>query len=119
MTIRRITFPLSHLICLVFLFWLTISPIVNAERGAFSTPSAGARDRVFGEAFVAIADDANAVRWNPAGITSLLQTEITFSHANLFTFGGGYFDYSANSASLNRDFVGVVFPKLRFPIGIS
>ncbi|MBI1922936.1 hypothetical protein HYR99_01665 [Candidatus Poribacteria bacterium] len=104
---------------LIFLLCLTVSPISEAARGAFSTADAGARGQLFGEAFVAIADDADATRWNPAGIPSLLQTEVTFSHTNLFTYGGGYFDYASDSNSINQDFVGVAFPNLRVPIGIS
>ena len=107
-----------QIICLTFLFGLTISPIASAERGAFSIPSGGARDGIFSRAFVAIADDANASRRNPAGISSLLQTEFTFSHTNLFSLGG-YFDYTETSRGVNQDFVGVAFPNSRLPIGVS
>ncbi|MCZ6680047.1 MAG: tetratricopeptide repeat protein [Candidatus Poribacteria bacterium] len=106
-------------VCSVFLLSLTVSVYGDAGRGAFSTDITGTRARTFGEAFVAIADDANATRWNPAGLTSLLQPEFTFSHTNLFTLGEKYFDYTSDSTGLNQDFIGVAFPTSRFPIGIS
>ena len=40
----------------------------------------GARAAAMGEAYVAIADDATAVYWNPAGIARLSGQSITFNH---------------------------------------
>ena len=51
---------------------ITLCAATNAlatGRGAFAGDSVGARASIFGEAFVAVADDANALKWNPAGIT--------------------------------------------------
>lgn len=42
----------------------------------------GARAGGMGEAFVAIADDATATWWNPAGLAFLDKREITFMHVN-------------------------------------
>jgi tetratricopeptide (TPR) repeat protein len=109
----------THLVCLALLLNLPIASAVASGRGAFSTATAGTRSNTFGQAFVAVADDANTARWNPAGLPSLLQTEFTFAHTNLFTFGGGYFDYASASDSINQDFVGVAFPNSRLPVGIS
>ena len=106
-------------ICPVLLFHLIFLSFAESGRGAFSTSGGGARDRIFGESFVAVADDANAMRWNPAGIMLLQQSEITFSHANLFSLGSGAFDYSDTSSSVNEDVVNVAFPNFTVPFGIS
>lgn len=89
-----------------------------AGRGAFAGDSIGARPSILGEAFVAIADDANALRWNPAGLGRLLQPEITSSHIHFFNLGG-YFDYSKDSNAINEDFIGFVLPNHIAPVGIS
>jgi len=44
--------------------------------------SPGARPAGMGEAFVAVANDASAVFWNPAGLAYQTGREITFMHAN-------------------------------------
>jgi len=44
----------------------------------------GARPMGMSGAFIAIADDANTVMWNPAGITQLSQQELTMMWTNLF-----------------------------------
>ena len=40
----------------------------------------GSRPNGMGEAFTAVADDNNAVYWNPAGISMLSKKEISFTH---------------------------------------
>lgn len=40
----------------------------------------GPRPAGMGDAFVAVADDVNAVNWNPAGLTSLSDTELQLLH---------------------------------------
>ena len=40
-----------------------------------------------GGAFVAVADDANTITWNPAGLPGLRRTEITSTYANLYNLG--------------------------------
>jgi hypothetical protein len=87
-------------------------------RGAFAGDSVGARASILGEAFVAVADDANALRWNPAGLAQLLQPEMTSSHINFFNMGG-YFNYTENSSAINEDFIGFVLPNHIAPVGIS
>ena len=54
--------------------------------------SPGARAAGMGEAFVALADDATAVYWNPAGLAFQDQREISLMHANwLPQFGADLF----------------------------
>jgi hypothetical protein len=87
-------------------------------RGAFAGDSVGARASILGEAFVAVADDANALRWNPAGLSQLLQPEMTSSHINFFNMGG-YFNYTENSSAINEDFIGVAWPNHLATVGLS
>ena len=44
----------------------------------------GSRPMGFSGAFTAVADDANAIMWNPAGMAQLSQQELTTMRANLF-----------------------------------
>ncbi|MBD3385539.1 PorV/PorQ family protein [candidate division KSB1 bacterium] len=47
----------------------------------------GARPMAMGEAFVALANDGNALYWNPAGLASLNHYEINSMYANLYQTG--------------------------------
>ncbi len=47
----------------------------------------GTRPFGMGEAFVAVADDGNAISWNPAGLVRLERTQASFAQANLFGLG--------------------------------
>ncbi len=51
---------------------------------AFLEIGAGARAQAMGGAFTAIANDATAMYWNPAGISRLGRMEATFNYANWF-----------------------------------
>ena len=51
---------------------------------AFLEIGAGARAQSMGGAFAAVADDATAMYWNPAGISRLGKVEATFNYANWF-----------------------------------
>jgi hypothetical protein len=51
---------------------------------AFLEIGAGARAQAMGGAFTAIASDATAMYWNPAGIARLGRMEATFNYANWF-----------------------------------
>ena len=56
------------------------------SQGMFLHPAAWGRSAVFGSAFVAVADDASALYWNPAGIARLRHRyQTAFSHAELFS----------------------------------
>ncbi len=48
--------------------------------GAFLKIGVGARAVGMGESFVAVANDASALYWNPAGITQIEKNEVVFSH---------------------------------------
>jgi len=47
----------------------------------------GTRPRSMGEAFVAVADDGNAMYWNPAGLAQLERIQANFAYADLFGLG--------------------------------
>src|SRR5581483_5331266 len=84
--------------------------------GSFASPSSaafqeqlwGARPASMAGAFTALADDANAPAYNPAGISFVTQNEVTFMYARLFSdvnfysgndtsrLGLGYFSYVPN-----------------------
>lgn len=58
--------------------------------------SPGARAGGMGEAFVALADDATATWWNPAGLAYVRNNEVTLMHSNWlpqFKFNDLYYDF--------------------------
>ncbi len=83
----------------VLLVLFILTGIISAQEAgcelSFLDIGAGARPRALGNAFVGIADDANAVFWNPAGIIGLNRIEITLMHSSLFF--GTIYDYIASA----------------------
>ena len=67
---------------LVALFAFQQAYAVSEAALLFLLISPGARSAAMGEAFVAVANDASAVFWNPAGLASQYGKQITFMHAN-------------------------------------
>ena len=66
---------------------------VGTTAAKFLSIPVGARALGMGGAFVAVANDASAMYWNPAGIAQLFQSEAFFAHANWiadiqFNYGG-------------------------------
>ena len=55
------------------------SAIAQQSRTAFTIQGAGARATGTGGAFIAVADDATAVSFNPAGLAQLLRPEVSFT----------------------------------------
>ncbi|MCK5075379.1 MAG: PorV/PorQ family protein, partial [Calditrichia bacterium] len=66
----------------------------------------GARAMGMGETFVAVANDASTLYWNPAGMTNLEKTSLIASHSMWF-------------ADIYHDYVGIVIPKGSNYIGVS
>jgi len=84
----------------VALLCALLSSSVFADKYAaeFLKVGAGARALGMGGAFVALADDASAVYWNPAGIASIDKIEVEAMHAEQF------------GNLINYDFVATAFP---------
>ena len=55
-------------------------------QGMEQIPS-GTRPLGMGGAFVAVADDANTINWNPAGLPGLRRTEFTSTYSDLYKLG--------------------------------
>lgn len=66
--------------------------------GAFMMDGGGARPLGMGSAFVAVADDASATFWNPAGLASVEQRELLVMHSERF------------GDLIDRDFISYVQP---------
>lgn len=73
---------MSKVYLTITLLMLSLVPAEASTRyegypGAYLRFGAGARDLAMDKAFVAIADDATAVYWNPAGLTRIQGAEFT------------------------------------------
>jgi len=76
-------------------------PILGGQRVGISTAEflkigVGSRASAMGDAFVAVANDASALYWNPAGLVQFKDDQLMFSH-NLWV------------VDINHDFVGAVY----------
>ncbi len=72
---------------------LVLSAVAMADGiGAFSAfkSGVGARALAMGGAFVAVADDATAACWNPAGLASLNDTRLAGMSTDLYGIGGAH-----------------------------
>lgn len=95
--------------------WLTvvsaqaqILPVLGAQRAGTATAQflkipVGARASAMGESFVAVANDATALYWNPAGIVQFDRHEIVVSHTEWLVdvrhqFIGGVYHLSSEDA---------------------
>ncbi|MFH0948093.1 MAG: hypothetical protein V1833_03745 [Elusimicrobiota bacterium] len=97
---------------IVFLL-LLLFPIPYTLYPAFDELSIGARPQGLGGAFTAVADDANALFYNPAGISNLKKSEFTSNYGRLFI---GLDDDSAIGSS----FIGYAHPTDKYgTAGIS
>lgn len=74
-----------NIIYLIVLYALLLLPDISlAEAGTtgytFLSLGVGSRPVSMGEAFVAVADDANALFWNPAGLGQIENPELNMTH---------------------------------------
>ncbi len=74
--------PRTFIFGFIFLFGL-ISAATAQESAAFLKLGVGARAVGMGGAYTALADDVNALFWNPAGLSRLSKRELGFTHAEL------------------------------------
>ena len=70
---------------------------VGTASAQFLKIGIGARPAAMGEAYAALANDASALYWNPAGLTQLRQRSLAVSHTEWF-------------AGIAHDFIGIVLP---------
>ena len=68
----------------VLLALIVSSPAYSQNRNQVFV---GARPMGMGETFVGIADDANTLYWNPAGLPLLQRQELTFMYTDLYGLG--------------------------------
>ncbi len=76
-------------------------PVLGGQRAGISTAQflkigVGGRATALGDAFVAIANDASALYWNPAGLTQFQNNQVFFSHNKWLV-------------DINHDFLGAVY----------
>lgn len=85
-----------------------LMPVLGAQRAGTATAQflkigVGARSAAMGESFVAVADDASALYWNPAGISQFDRNQVYFSHTAWLVdikhnFFGGVYHLSPDDA---------------------
>jgi len=83
------------------IYWLIIFILMVGGFGQLQAQeelAVGSRPMGFSGAFTAVADDANAIMWNPAGMAQLSRQELTTMRANLFNTG------------INQSYLGYVLP---------
>ena len=88
--------PLILLTAILLMPHGLMAGMVSQAGVLFLRISPGARPSGMGEAFVALADDASATWWNPAGLAFQNQSELTLMHANWlpqFHLTDLYFDF--------------------------
>ncbi|UCD17147.1 MAG: PorV/PorQ family protein [Candidatus Zixiibacteriota bacterium] len=68
------------------IFTISLTMAVSAA-GASRQEMVGARPFGMGGAFIGVADDGNAIYWNPAGMSFLNHHEVSFMHTDLFGTG--------------------------------
>ena len=93
--------------------WHAVHASWNA--GNFLKFGIGARAMGMGNSFVAIADDATAVYWNPAGLTQATENQVFVSYAE--RFGAGIQDQSAGVVLRWRKRINVGFALARTSLG--
>ncbi len=68
---------------------LTANLPVQAK-GDLGFPTIGVRGQAMGNAFVAVANDINAIGWNPAGLAMIKDRQAQVSHTDLYDLGVDY-----------------------------
>ncbi|UPT75943.1 MAG: PorV/PorQ family protein [Elusimicrobiota bacterium] len=85
---------------------LLASPALGAETATFLDVGPGARAIGLGGAYTALADDSDAVYWNPAGLARLEKRHVSLSH-------------SALGVSNQHEFISYAHPTSRATIGAA
>jgi hypothetical protein len=78
---KKLSFVWIFLLVLSQLCWaITVKDKVGTCGAQFLKLGVGARARGMGDAFIGVADDAQAVFWNPAGLANIESKDLSFSH---------------------------------------
>ena len=108
LTLTKTYFFAQTILLLVLLVLLV--PLVAADEGShaaeFLSHGVGARALGMGSAFVAIADDATATYWNPAGLTQVKKHSFSAMYADTFSSGEGSW---LSRGLVNYNFVNYVY----------
>lgn len=79
------------------LYFLIFALVSISAFGAFESMELGARPLSMGSAFVSVADGAEALFWNPAGVSGIKKQELAISYMELYNL----VSYSAISYATN------------------
>lgn len=89
-----------------FLFFLAtivsiyaVPKIALGSQADLGFPTPGERAQAMGNAFVAVANDASAIYWNPAGMALIKDRQVQISHTDLYGLGIDY-NYVAYAQSM-------------------
>ncbi|MES2201818.1 MAG: PorV/PorQ family protein, partial [candidate division FCPU426 bacterium] len=94
---------------------LTAGPeLVGTTSAAFVKLGSGSRPASLGEAYVALADDASGISYNPAGMSQMLTSEIQATHTEWFQ-GLRYENMNAVFSLGDGGMVGATFNFLSIP----
>ena len=101
MHIRRSIFLVVFSACATLPVEAQLLPVLGAQRAGtasaeFLKIGVGARAAGMGETFVAVANDASALYWNPAGLAQIKENEVIVAHSNWLV-------------DIKHDFVGAVY----------
>lgn len=98
---KKIYFVITFLFVISSNSFAQLFPVLGGQRVGISTAQflkigVGGRASALGDAFVAVANDASALYWNPAGLTQFDQNQVFFSHNNWV-------------ADIDHDFLGLIY----------
>lgn len=92
---------------------ILLAALPGAARADFRHARMGPRPRAMGSAFVGVADDANSIYWNPAGMIMVRKFEITGCRSSLYDVAELSNDYVAGVYNFsNRLAVGASWTRL-------
>ena len=98
---RQLTILSLILILIPYTTNAQLFPVLGGQRAGISTAQflkigVGGRASALGDAFVAVANDASALYWNPAGLVQFQENQVMFSHNSWVV-------------DINHEFIGAVY----------